>query len=470
MLGHWLTLPIHFCFAERQKTTSTSLTMPTQHTAAMSMHSLQPHSQHRSHHHHPHQRRDVNDRGFVPHPQQRSPSHNPVHSSPKRSSHYPAHVGPPVLGGDSFHPPSHMYHRRRSNEESPDLRKIADHITEHRRMSADHGGREHGSRVSADCAGREHGSGVSADHGGRDHNMRESRSQGMNQHEQSHAHSHKHPAKDGHNFVETSRNETKFSQYWGEEGSGADITITLEDETGEKGKSSSSNSTLIEEEDTSAQHLTIPPCKQDLSQEPFGEEEMLPLAEAPEPTPSHYYDSASYFGEHQENYPHPRITGQSLSQLSPPKSHHRKSLTDLTGSAISLTSHQFLSQSAVAIHDIPRYGNAGDRHRSRMPSHKHLPQMSSDTHLNKAHIPGLKSSVISALSEVREEIEHHKQQGRGRSQTSHPRTLNSQHSHRTVHAQQKIPQHRSSHLQQKHLKATEVKGSGGAKKLTSDRR
>lgn len=464
-------LALHFGFAERQKATS-SLTMPTQH-ATISMHSLHPpHSQHRSQHqqqphssHAHHHRGDMDDRGFMPHPQQRSPSHNPVHSSPKRSSHYPTQPG-----GDTFHPTSHMYQRRRSNEESPDLRKIADHISEHRRMSADHAGRDHSSRASADHAGHDHSLRASADHAGRDHGSRVSgngRTQGLKQQEQSHAYSHKHSGKTGHNFVETSTNETKFSQYWGEEGSGADIAITLEDgAAGEKGKSSS---TLIEEDTTTPQHLkTIPLCKQDLSQEPFGEEEMLSLAEAPEPVPNHYYDSASYFGEHQENYPLPKITGQSLSQSSPPKSHHRKSLTDLTVSSISLTSQQFLSQSAIAIHDLHRYGNSGaeNRQRSRMPSHKHLPQMSSDTHLNKSHIPGLKSSVISALSEVREEVRKQQKQ----SQTSHPRTLNSQHSHRPVQAQQRTPQHRSSHLQQKHLKATEVKGSGGGRKLTSDKR
>lgn len=462
-------LALPSCFAERQKTAN-SLTMPSQHTS-ISMHSLHPHhshSQHRQHQHHPQQQRsrgDMDDRGYMPHPQQqRSPSHNPVNSSPK---HYPTHVGPPGSGGppgpggDTFHSSSQMYqNQRRSSEESPDLRKIADHISEHRRMSADHANRDHTSRVSADHAGRTHSSRVSGN--------------GRSQHEQSHAYSHKHSPKTGHNFVETTTNDTKFSQNWGEgeEGSGTDITITLQDETGEKSKTSSSNSTLIEE-DTS-QHLAIPPAKQDLSQEPFGEEEMLSLVETPETAPNLYYDPASYFGEHQENYPTPKITGQSLSQSSPPKSHHRKSLTDLTGSSISLTSHQFLSQSAIAIHDLRN--SSGDR-RPRMSSHKHLPHMSSDTHLNKPHIPGLKSSVISALSEVREELEHRKQQSRERrGQTSHPHphTTNSQHSHHPVQAQQRTPQHaqhRSSQLQQKHLKATEVRGGGGtAKKMSSDRR
>ena len=342
-----------------------------------------------------------------------------------------------------------MYQRRRrSSEDSPDLHKFADPNSEKRRVSAE--------TALARARDRE--------------------AQG---------HSGHHVKTKGEaacKFVETSTSSEDL-----EAGSSqdtinpADITITLEDGEGEKTKSSSSGSTLIEGDSPPPRGAKRVGSKQYMSQELFGDEdskdmmsmsELSPGPAAPIPLSNfpHYYESPGYFGDHQQEvYPqhhssskHEHLTAahcQGLSQPSsfpsPPKSRYGKSLTDLTGSNVSLTSsQQYLSQSTVDIHhfhDPHRHPNTSRQQRSE-GRHKHeqryrgqrgqLQRMSSDPHLNKPHVPGLQMSIVSALSEVTEEQEQRRQQAR--------HAASQQPSHR--HAPQKISQ-----LPQRHLKATVVR-------------
>lgn len=360
----------------------------------------------------------------APIPQHRSASHNPMHSSsPKRSSHYPppSHgAGPP---GEVFHPSSRIYQgRRRSDEESFDQRKFSEQISEQCRLSADP---------------------LVAHH---DHSPRVYRSH----HSQSFKHDHPQSTTAACKFVEGEELEAGSSQQWGEPA----ITITLEEE--DKSKSSSSGSTLIE---------SGSPKETRKSQEAFGDEdskEMMSLVPDPAPIPlsnfPHYYESSSYFGEHQESYPASTSKHDQIAPLSqptypsPPKTRHGKSLTDLTGSNISLTSsQQFLSQSAVDFqqlhHSSARHVGSGETRRMRFRQ-----QMSSDPHLSKPHPPGLQMSMISALSNVSEGEEQRRQ---AKAKRSLSQSTGSQREPRSMlRVQQK-----SSQPQQRHLKAAVVRTS-----------
>lgn len=459
--------------------------MPTQHSGHTSqglpLHSSQqPHPQlpqHRSssshHHHHSgphgHQRRDRSNRldpedarGYISQPitQHRSPSHS-MHSSQKQSPRYPPTHGEARMVGEPFqHSPRHVYQRRRrSSEESADLRKFNQ---EKRRASAE----------------------TAQPH---DQDPRVYRGQ--------HAQNLIGKSTAEVRFVETSTSsedlEASSSQQWEDSTTAtvnaAYITITSEDEEGSKNRSTSSGSTLIEADSPPPRGPKKVGNKQDLSQELFGDEdskEMMSMSELP-PGPTapiplsnfpHYYESSGYFGDQQESYPQPappsskhEQTAAHLSQpnsfLSPPKSRYGKSLTDLTGSNISLTSsQQLLSQSAVDIqhmHDLQRYpdtsrqrseGRHKHEHRFRAP-HSQLQRMASDSHLNKSHIPGLQVSIISALCDVTEEQEQRRQQAKEKRRLPHAA---SQQTSRTVQhcTPQKNPQ-----LQQRHVKATVLRGN-----------
>lgn len=466
-----------FPVTERHHAAS-SRTLPSQHEShasqGISLHSSQqlPHPHH--HHHsgpHGHQRRDRGSRlnpddarSYMSHSQHRSPSHS-VHS-PKRSSRYHASQGETRANpGEPFQHSPHMYQRRRgSSEDSPDLRKVADPNSEKHRVSAE------------TALARAHDRDPQAHRG---HHIRmdsASKSKG----------------KATCKFVETRTSSEDL-----EAGSSqdtinpADIKITLENEAGEKIKSSSSGSTLIEDESPPPQGIKRVGSKQYMSQELFGDEDsrdMMSMSELP-PGPAapiplsnfpHYYESSNgYFGDHQqEGYQPPHHSSSTHEQLapahchglsqpssfpSPPKSRYGKSLTDLTGSNVSLTSSQpYLSQSTADIHhfhDLYRHPDTSRQQRSegrrkheqrfRVP-HGQLQRMSSDSHLNKPHTPGLQMSIISALSDVTEEQEQRRQQtDRGKRGPAH--AASQQTSHR--HAAQK-----SSQLQQRHLKATVVVG------------
>lgn len=467
-----------FCPAERQHASSSrAVSSQLDSRTPLSMHSSQqlPHHQHRSssgHHHqhsgpHSQQRRERGNRldpedarGYISQPplaQHRSPSHNAMHSSPKRSTRYPPHTQ-----GEPFQPSSHLYQkRRRSNEESPDQRTFADPNSEKRRVSAE-------SAVAHDPR-----------------RYRSNHPQSF-KHEQSKAR----PAANAiatSSFVETSTSgeylEASSSQQW-EDSVNADIIITPEGEEGTKSWSASSGSTVIES-DSPPRETKKMGNKQDLSQEPFGDDDckdLMSLSElAPGPIPiplsnfPHYYESPSYFGDQQQEMYHQQelslqasFSSSKLEQglsppshSSPPKSRYGKSLTDLTGSNISLTSsQQFLSQSAIDIqhmHDLQRYSDSSRQGREsrrkhgqryQAPRHGQLQRMSSDSHLNKSHIPGLQVAITSALSNVSEEQEHRRQQKKALSRTA------SQQAHRVI--QQHTPPTRNSQLQQRHLKATMV--------------
>lgn len=278
----------------------------------------------------------------------------------------------------------------------------------------------------------------------------------------------------------------------------SDIIITLDEEE-EKNKSTSSSSTLIDDESPPQevqmkQQLHVKQKKQhlkhkqqELSQEPF-EDELLSLSSLPghgtvplSNYPS-YYDSSSYFGEHQESFPHTSSSktkhDQNQSHLSqptfpsPPKHRHGKSLTDLTGSNPNLSySQQFLSQSVADFQhmqqqqEMHHYSDSSHHENRRFHEHRYrpsqskLPRMSSDSHLNRPLIPGLQVSIISALSEVQEEGEQ-KKQARERKTSPHQQThMSSQgHSQSQKHS---TPPHKGKgkQLQTKHLKATVVSSS-----------
>lgn len=293
-------------------------------------------------------------------------------------------------------------------------------------------------------------------------------------------------------FVESSSSEdleAGSSQQW-EEGvvNPADIIINLEDEEGVRIRSTASSSSTLIDSDSPPRELSAPHKKhQDLSQERFGDDDhnmmsLSALAAGPTPIPlSNFYDSSSYFGEHQDHYPPPppqpsrHEHSQHLSQPtypSPPKSRHGKSLTDLTGSNISLTSsQQYLSQSVMDFQHLHRYPDSMHqisetrRHdtRYRPRGHSQLQRMSSDSHLNKSYVPGLQKSVVHALSEVKEEVEQKKQQQRQQARVTrssshhHHHSTSSQHKTRHTASSQRSPH--KTQLQQKHVQATRVKSS-----------
>lgn len=521
-------------FADRHQSTS-SHTIPSQHDshAPLSLHSSQHMPHRRSHSHsapHGHQRRDRNNRldaddsharSFISHPpisQHRSPSLH-THSSPKRPAHYPPTLAPPpaaagphgearvVPSGEAYFSSSHTHlypGRRRSSEESPEMWK---HIIEQRRKSAD-------PVIVQPC----------------EYDPRVARSQ------RTHGRRHQQPrtqpslVKVTPKFLESSSSEdleAGFSQHWDEPVvNPADITITLENDESERNKSTSSSSTLIDSGSPPREmkKLSVPENKrQDLSQEPFGDDDhkdmmsLSGLAAGPATIPRDlsnfplYHESSNYFGEHQEDYPPPLPpppsgTGHQpktmskheqvqhyhgLSQptnLSPPKSRYGKSLTDLTSSNISLmSSQQFLSQSVADfqhMHDYHRYADSPrhvsdsrhgmHEHRYTRTPHSQLHRMSSDSHLNKS-IPGLQKSIISALSEVKEEVEQRKQQlSKGKKTSSSSLICASQ---QKAHHSQMQPAHhmlhKSSHLQQRHVQATMVRGGHqevGRQRVTSHKK
>lgn len=303
------------------------------------------------------------------------------------------------------------------------------------------------------------------------------------------------------NTVDKGSNEDLLSsQHWDHSASTSDITIILNDEDKERATSASSSSTLIDSAEESPcegggggggrRLTTAQRNQQHLSQEAFEDDEdhkdMLSLSALEVgPTqlpllsnyPHLYYESSSYFGEHQENYP-PHASKQDLAGLSqpsypsPPKTRHGKSLTDLTGSNMSLTSsNQFLSQSIADFqhmqdqHHSPRHiGDSRRMHDHRFrPSYKKQPHMSSDSHLN--YIPGLKNSVTSALSELKEEVEQKKARGKKPSSSHHIQRAASQQYH-GHHSQHKA----AGKLNQRHLRATVVEERREARSSPSNKR
>ena len=500
-------IDVVFCPAERSHAATSSRTVPSQHDslAPPSLHTSQQHHtpHHRSHsqsaphaaagggHHRPRERGsrlepdESHTRGrYVSHApisHHHSPSHHSMHShsSPKRSSRYPAphstshiHRGEPRVGpvGGDFH----MYAgKRRSSDETVGgmWKANGEPPTDQRRKSAEpltgHNS-EKDSRVS-----REHHS---------SNRQRQAQSQPHSSHEPR--------SKTSSGSIEDLLDP---SQTW----ETPDITILLNDEDRERCKSASSSSTLIDSAEEGpvegvggageSRKPTKVHLKQHLSQEAFEDDEdhkemMMSLAVGPTQIPlsnyPHYYESSSYFGEHQENY-HPQTSKHDLAHglsqptyPSPPKSRHGKSLTDLTGSNMSLTSsHQFLSQSAVDfhVHDMhPSSRHHGETrrmhdHRFR-PSYGKLQHMASDSHLN--YIPGLQKSVLSALSDVKEEVE---QKNKAKAKKSSP---SSSHLQRAASQQYHTyhPQHKAAKLNQRHLKATVVKGNEDARESPQSKR
>ena len=181
--------------------------------------------------------------------------------------------------------------------------------------------------------------------------------------------------------------------------------------------------------------------QQQLSQEPFGDEDptemmLAPLREGvPLASQPHYYENHVY------------TQYQGLSQpISPLKSKHGKSLTDIhamTGSYTNLHSQQFLSQSVV---EFPHYHQHRDMHQqqryestrhdggryvdpmlmnrsmmkhSQSSSHGRLHRMSSDSHLNYDGPPGTKASIMCALTRCKEEVEQNKLERRERERYQH---------------------------------------------------
>ena len=239
------------------------------------------------------------------------------------------------------------------------------------------------------------------------------------------------------------------------------ITFTLEE--ADDNKSASSSSTLVENSSGSPprqtpETTTHKPPKEQLSQETFGEDDrrdlviLTPLCEGvPMSSQPHYYDYMSsqaplYYG---------------LSQPSPPKSRHGKSLTDINSATAAAAlsksnlsaSRQYLSQSVelphYTQHNQQRYATDSLPRHARLlaPPVKHaqssqIHRMASDSHLNYDGPPGQKMSMAGALARVREEIEQKQQH---HSQTRQRTGLN-----------QTRKQFKSHHLQKKHVQATVV--------------
>lgn len=256
----------------------------------------------------------------------------------------------------------------------------------------------------------------------------------------------------------------------------AGITFTLE-ETVDDIKSASSTSTLVENGSNGSQPrqpLEIVTSQKALSQEIFGEDErheigmLSTVCEGKLLSPQHlYYDSA--FSQTLHHY--------GLSQPSPPKSRHGKSLTDITSASAAamnigggsnlLALRQCLSQSVdcelshFTQPGQPRYAaESQPRHarlmtavpvkHSQSVSQSQIHRMASDSHLNYEGPPGQKNSMLSALNRARGEIEQKKQQPRQRSGPNHTRK-----------------QFKSHHLQKKHVQATVVTQTARSNKTNS---
>ena len=245
-------------------------------------------------------------------------------------------------------------------------------------------------------------------------------------------------------------------------------------------KSASSTSTLVElgsNGSQTRQPLEVPATYKALSQEVFGEDERhdtsilstvnegVPLSSQPL-----FFDPAF------------SITYYGLSQPSPPKSRHGKSLTDITsastgaphvnmgGNSNLLALRSCLSQSVELPHFTQptqqRYTTDSQSRHSRMlappgatvkhmqsVSHNKIHRMASDSHLNYEGPPGQKMSVLSALSRTRGEIEQKKQPPKQRS--SGPSSS------------QTRKQYKSHHLQKKHVQATVVSQTTRTNKTSS---
>ncbi len=447
----------------------------------MSVHSSsQHHSQSTSSDHH--RQRERNGRSnadgthLVPRQShQSSPSHNAIHSHHKKYPHGggegQTHRTDTLMvsaGGEAFISSSHMHLER--HRESNELRKI----TQQRRKSADPAVVYKGS-----------------------HDPRLVPHSHLNS--QSRYEPHRSVTQPNliHHLKNTSSREdllagggASSSQNWDDLVlNPTDITITLDDE-GDKNKSLSSSSTLID----SSGGTSSPPMNEVIlqdqnkpSQETFDEDhtEMLSLsgvATGPGRTPFEY-DSCSYFGEHQDMYhlPHSLITkpepnqtphynqgGLSQPNLSPPKSRHGRSMTDLTGSNTNLSSsQQFSSQSMLDSqhfqqqHEIqrsPRNFNESRHHHDQwyrgQPPDQEVPPPPPQADPHRKSIPGLTRSLISALSEAREEVEQRKQTKGKKAYLPIPH-VGSRHQ-----SQPSRPaMHKSSQLPRKHLKATMVRTS-----------
>ena len=254
----------------------------------------------------------------------------------------------------------------------------------------------------------------------------------------------------------------------------AGITFTLE-EAGEDIKSASSTSTLVENSSNGSQPRQSAEAEtsKPLSQEMFGEDDrhetgmMLSTVCEGVPLSSQPLHFDPLFTQAPHHY------GYGLSQPSPPKSRHGKSLTDIHSAAspapinvASSSNHsnllalrQCLSQSVELPHytqpgqqryttdSLPRHARLlappGTVKHTQSVSHSQIHRMASDSHLNVEGPPGQQRSMLTALSRTRGEIEHKKQQqqqqSRQRSGPSHTRK-----------------QFKSHYLQKKHVQATVV--------------
>ena len=281
------------------------------------------------------------------------------------------------------------------------------------------------------------------------------------------------------------------------------ITFTLE-ETDDI-KSASSSSTLVENSSGSPlpRHQLQPDItahkstrEQQLSQETFTEDDrqnlmviLSPLREGvPLSSQPHYYDPSF-------NQPPPYFGG--LSQPSPPKSRHGKSLTDISSatavapmatmggnSNLLALQRQFLSQSVELPHltqhstgqryatdSLPRHARLVTQSQQQQQGHglKHtqsvplnqMYRMASDSHLNYDGPPGQKMSVAGALARVKEEIDQQKKQPQQQQQQapSQPRQRGGQNHMRK--------QFRSHHLQKKHVQATVISPQANRPKTSS---
>ena len=214
--------------------------------------------------------------------------------------------------------------------------------------------------------------------------------------------------------------------------------------------------------------------------------EGVPLSSQP-----HYYDPSF-------NQPPPYFGG--LSQPSPPKSRHGKSLTDISSatavapmaamggnSNLLALQRQYLSQSVELPHltqhstgqryatdSLPRHARLvtqqqqqqqqqghGLKHTQSVPLNQ-MYRMASDSHLNYDGPPGQKMSVAGALARVKEEIEQQKKQPQLSQQQQPPSQARQRGGQNYMRKQT-----RSHHLQKKHVQATVVSPQANRPKTSS---
>ena len=207
-----------------------------------------------------------------------------------------------------------------------------------------------------------------------------------------------------------------------------DIMLSLEDEDKYILKSGSSISTVIPRA-PSPHRMSGPPR---MSQEQFDFDDpsdmmsLSTLAEEGSLTTQYFHPSSVGTGFDQDgglppSFPKHESHYLGLSQPSVPSSRYGKSLTDLsslTTNSSNLSRTQPLSQSVV---EMPQSGRR-DVYSGRYPevmsgravrasqsySHGHLNRMSSDSHLNAEGPPGLKMSMVAAMTNMQEELERQK--------------------------------------------------------------